>query len=211
MNNAREEILQRLRQNNQGADRESIHDRMTNHVRGPQPHWKGTTEQRFIEKVKDAAGTLTSINADDSLPSVIIDFLQSNSLPRSLVLSSHPMLNAIDWPRDLEHSTRTAKASDHCSVTVAFAGIAETGSLVMLSGVETPTSLNFLPDNFIAILRRERIVPYIEDAWSLIRKECGGMPRAVNLVTGPSRTADVEQTIQLGAHGPRRLHIILTG
>ena len=43
----------------------------------------------------------------------------------------------------------------------------------------------------------------MEDAWDL--------PRAINIVSGPSRTADVEQTIQLGAHGPRRLHVLLLG
>jgi L-lactate utilization protein LutC len=80
---------------------------------------------------------------------------------------------------------------------------------VLTSGPQTPTTLNFLPDHFLCVLAAGRIVPRLEDAWDLLRGEPGGMPRALNFVTGPSRTADVEQTIQLGAHGPRRLHVIL--
>jgi L-lactate utilization protein LutC len=63
------------------------------------------------------------------------------------------------------------------------------------------------PDH--AELPAGRIVPRIKDAWDLLRGERGELPRAINIVSGPSRTADVEQTIQLGAHGPRRLHVLL--
>jgi L-lactate dehydrogenase complex protein LldG len=94
-------------------------------------------------------------------------------------------------------------------LTEAFVGIAETGSLVLLSSVGSPTSLNFLPDNYLCVLRRDHIVRHIEDVWDRIRQQTDQLPRAINFVTGPSRTADVEQTIQLGAHGPRRLHVIL--
>ena len=49
------------------------------------------------------------------------------------------------------------------------------------------------------------------EAWDLLRKTLGGMPRNVMLVTGPSRSADIEQSLELGAHGPRRLHVVLVG
>jgi L-lactate dehydrogenase complex protein LldG len=52
------------------------------------------------------------------------------------------------------------------------------------------------------------VVAAYEDGWDRLR-EGGGMPRAINFITGPSRTGDIEQRIELGAHGPRRLHIIL--
>jgi L-lactate dehydrogenase complex protein LldG len=91
----------------------------------------------------------------------------------------------------------------------ALAGVAETGSLLLASGPHTPTALNFLVDDFLCVLPIDRLVPHLEDAWQLVRGELGVLPRALNLITGPSRTADVEQTIQLGAHGPRRLHLLL--
>jgi L-lactate utilization protein LutC len=81
--------------------------------------------------------------------------------------------------------------------------------LVLLSGSFWPTTFDFLPDDHVVVLERERILTHIEDVWALLRARGEGVPRTINFITGPSRTADVEQTIQLGAHGPRRLHVIL--
>ena len=77
------------------------------------------------------------------------------------------------------------------------------------SAPERPTTLNLLPDTAIAVLRASRLVGALEEAWDLLREDAGVMPRNVMLVTGPSRSADIEQTLELGAHGPRRLHVVL--
>ena len=95
------------------------------------------------------------------------------------------------------------------SLTHAFAGIAETGTLMLRSGADAPTTLNFLPDTNIVLIEAGRIVGAYEEAWAMLRAAGGAMPRTVNFITGPSRSADIEQTLQLGAHGPRRLHILL--
>ena len=90
--------------------------------------------------------------------------------------------------------------------------MAETGTLMLISGPQTPTTLNFLPDTHIVVLRAEQVVATYEDGWDLLRagrEAPEGLPRAVNFITGPSRTGDIEQRIELGAHGPRRLHIVL--
>ena len=71
--------------------------------------------------------------------------------------------------------------------------------------------MSLLPETHIALVPVERIVPFMEDAWDLARSELGQLPRAVNFISGPSRTADIEQTIVMGAHGPYRVHIILVG
>jgi L-lactate dehydrogenase complex protein LldG len=60
------------------------------------------------------------------------------------------------------------------------------------------------------VLERAALVAHLEDVWEKVRA-VGGMPRALNIISGPSRTADVEQTIQLGAHGPRRVLIVISG
>lgn len=91
---------------------------------------------------------------------------------------------------------------------MAYAGIAETGSVVFPSGPARPTTLNFLPAYHVVVLRAADIVDCMETLWERLLAD-GGMPRAVNVVTGPSRTADFEQTLQLGAHGPRHLHVLL--
>ena len=91
----------------------------------------------------------------------------------------------------------------------AFCAIAETGTLVVLAGADTPTATTLLPDTHVAIVRADRVVSGMEEAFALIRRERGQLPRAVNLISGPSRTGDIEQTIVLGAHGPKRLTVFL--
>ena len=105
--------------------------------------------------------------------------------------------------------SRTAAKTDKVVLVEAFAAIAETGSIVMCSSKETPVSLNFLPDHFLCVVRSNIIVKVMEDIWEIIRDLDKSMPRAINIITGPSRTADVEQIIQMGAHGPRRVHLLL--
>ena len=96
-------------------------------------------------------------------------------------------------------------------VTGSFCAIAETGTLMLVSGAATPSSVSLLPETHVAVVRCERILTGMEETWSLLRAELGSMPRAVNFVSGPSRTADIEQTLVLGAHGPYRVHIVLVG
>jgi L-lactate dehydrogenase complex protein LldG len=124
-------------------------------------------------------------------------------------------LEALPW-KDQPMLTVTrgaAREPDAVSVTGALAGIAETGTLMLHSGPGGPSSLNFLPETHVVVLPAARVVGSYEDGWDLLRRRFGNgtMPRTVNFITGPSRSADIEQTIQLGAHGPRRLHIVLVG
>jgi len=96
-------------------------------------------------------------------------------------------------------------------VTGAFCAVAETGTLVLLAGADTPTATALLVDTHIAVVRADRIVSGMEEAFALVRREHGRLPRAVNMISGPSRTGDIEQTIVLGAHGPFRVHILVLG
>ena len=104
---------------------------------------------------------------------------------------------------------RPARDSDLIGITGAFCAIAETGTLMMCSGKDTPAVNSLLPETHIAVVSRSRIVAGKEDAWDLLRRDIGSMPRAVNFISGPSRTADIEQTVTLGAHGPYRVHVLL--
>ena len=97
------------------------------------------------------------------------------------------------------------------AITQAYCGIADTGSLVCLSSQDNPTSYNFLAEHHIVLLQKDRIMQRKYDVWALMREEDIEIPRAINIISGPSRTADIEQTIQLGAHGPRSLIVFLIG
>jgi len=101
-----------------------------------------------------------------------------------------------------------AEDGDAVSVTASFAAVAETGTLMLVSGPESPTRNNFLPETHVVVLRAGEIVGTYEEAWDRLRA-ARAMPRVVNFITGPSRTGDIAQKLELGAHGPRRLHIVL--
>jgi L-lactate dehydrogenase complex protein LldG len=140
-------------------------------------------------------------------------YLARNNLPAQAAMAPSPLLDGYDWAAEKMLTLRRgrAEAADQVSITGAFAGIAETGTLVMASGPDHPVSLNLLPDTHIAVLREADIVAGYEEVWERLRARYGKdtMPRTVNTITGPSRTGDIEQTIELGAHGPRRMHIVV--
>ena len=147
------------------------------------------------------------------MPGAIAAYLKEHNLPQRLRAAPDPVLEALPWDSQplLNVAHGVAEAGDEVSLAGAFAAVAETGTLMLLSGERGPTTLNFLPDTHIVMLKASQIVGPYEDAWDRVRAAygTGKLPRTVNFITGPSRTADIEQTIQLGAHGPRRLHIVL--
>ena len=147
------------------------------------------------------------------VPGEVSAYLARNNLPATVAMAPSPLLECYDWTSQKMLSIRRGRGegSDQVSVTGAFAGIAETGTVVMASGPDHPVSLNLLPDTHVVVLRESDIVGGYEDVWGRLRARYGKnlMPRTVNTITGPSRTGDIEQTIELGAHGPRRMHILV--
>ena len=166
--------------------------------------------QRMAELVQT---TVTRVADPKDVPGAVAKYLADANLPAELAMAPDPTLDTYPWADHPLLSIRRGKAEDHdpVSVTGAFAGIAETGTLVMTSGPEHPVSLNLLPDTHVVVLREADIVSGYEDVWARLRARYGKntMPRTVNTITGPSRTGDIEQTIELGAHGPRRMHIVV--
>ena len=171
----------------------------------------------FQTMAEEVAATVTRVSGLDDVPAEVADYLARHNLPSALVITPDPALEPIPWDERPTISLREGIASgaDLVGLTGAFAGIAETGTLMLISGPASPTRNNFLPDNHIVVLRAEQIVPTYEEGWNRLRALktlTDGhftMPRTVNFITGPSRTADIELKIELGAHGPRRLHILI--
>lgn len=165
----------------------------------------------FVGNVEKEFGTVDRVPDAESVPDAVADYLAGQNLPSDVAMSPHPELQAIPWSKRplLQIREGHAQPTDLVSIQHAFAAVAETGTLMFPSAPERPTTINLLPDTAIVVLRASRVVGPYEDAWDLLRTEIGGMPRNVMLVTGPSRSADIEQTLELGAHGPRRLHVVL--
>ncbi|WP_409525462.1 LutC/YkgG family protein [Nitrincola sp. MINF-07-Sa-05] len=168
-------------------------------------------QELFINMARESAAELIELNDLADLPAALDQHMQSLGITE-LIMAQDKCLTSLDWSplQNKQTTQRVSQVGDLASLTTAFLGIAETGTLMLYSRAESPTTLNFLPDTHYAVLRREDIVGVYEDAWNRLREETGGqMPRTVNLITGPSRSADIEQTLQMGAHGPRQLVIYL--
>ena len=164
----------------------------------------------FVAMAEEVQATVTRVSSPVAVLEEVARYLVAENLPAEIVLAPDPSLDDLPWDeRPLLRIRRgRAEAGDAVSLTPCFATIAETGTLMLISGAATPTTLNFLPDTHIVLVHADQVVAAYEDGWDRLRS-AGAMPRVVNFITGPSRTGDIEQRIELGAHGPRRLHIIL--
>ena len=213
---ARERILAEIRKR-QGrggplspAERERIETYLRRHPRGPLRAASAHPVTAFRERAEASSSTTDRVAAMTDAPVAVAKFLETQGLARSGCV--WPQLASLDWRgAGLALEARAAKAEDAIGVTGVFSAIAETGTLMLCSGPATPATVSLLPETHVALVPVERVVPFMEDAWDLARAELGQLPRAVNFVSGPSRTADIEQTIVLGAHGPYRVHIVLVG
>ncbi|WP_428485558.1 LutC/YkgG family protein [Rhodopila sp.] len=192
-----------------------LRDRIARHPRHPIPARSRLPHPQqvdlFVNNVEKEFGTVARVPDLASVPGAVVDYLAVRNLPVQAAMAPHPELRTIPWSDRplLEIRMGRAEATDAVSVQHGFAGIAETGSLMLPSAPERPTTLNLLADTAIVVLRASAIVGAYEEAWNRLRTEIGGMPRNVMIVTGPSRSADIEQTLELGAHGPRNLHVVL--
>jgi len=170
----------------------------------------------FTEEAERVQATVARVSNLAAVPHEVARYLASSALP--LTIKAAPQLKVVQWASQpmLSVFYGIADADDVTGVSQAFGGVAETGTLVFRSGPETPTTLNFMPPNHIAVVDATDIAGDYEAIWSRVRAETREpaeaatfMPRTVNWVTGPSRSADIEQTLLLGAHGPLRLHIVI--
>jgi L-lactate dehydrogenase complex protein LldG len=217
MMNSREEILGRVRAGlqrnatNAAAGREVMAAALSSGSRGPKPAFDATPQallERFRIKSELQASTVDVVAADAGVPAAIARYLTDMKLPKTAVVQ--PALAALDWAAaGLAVEARGARDADLVGITGCFCAVAETGTLMMCSSPATPAAVSLLPETHIAVVHAARIVACMEDAWNLARKELGSLPRAVNFISGPSRTGDIEQTIVLGAHGPYRVHLII--
>jgi len=219
--NARSQILNGIRRalhrgELSGASRQAAEARLARPPAGPAvararlPQAEQVT--LFCQWAEANNATVGRVAAAD-VAGEVAAYLARNNLPAEAAMAPSPQLDTYNWAGQPMLSLRrgAARGSDQVSITGAFAGIAETGTLVMASGPDHPVTLNLLPDTHVVVLREADIVGGYEEVWARLRQRYGKdcMPRTVNTITGPSRTGDIEQTIELGAHGPRRMHIVI--
>ena len=214
---SREDILGRVRSGlqrdatNAVAGREVMQAALSNRSHGPKPAIDGKPQallERFRLKSEQQSSTVDIVARESAVPAAVERYLTAMTLPKTAV--AWPSLAALDWAgAGLKVEGRGARDADLVGLTGCFCAVAETGTLMLCSSPDTPAAVSLLPETHIAIVRASRIVAYMEEAWDLARAELGALPRAVNFISGPSRTGDIEQTIVLGAHGPYRVHLVI--
>lgn len=208
----REEIFKRIRaalgNRELSADaRASLDLRMQTPPRAPVVPLDGDLSDRFFAKATANLFTVERIASLQMLVPVVRSLLpQTEAEPDISVADA---LDFREWPTHWKINRGPGRQVERVSVTPALAGIAETGSVVLVSGPDNPTSLNFLPDQHVVVLRNSDIVAHPEDVWDRMRHAGTAWPRTVNIISGPSRTADVGGVIVRPAHGPKRVHLVI--
>jgi L-lactate dehydrogenase complex protein LldG len=220
---ARDEIMLSIRRSlavtgKEAPRRQAVDERIDRAPRGVVVERSQVTGEArlalFRQMAEATFATVVAVDSASEVPGEVASYLRNHNLPATIRMGDDLRLKAMPWQSTaLDMASGPSDGRDLNSVCYAFAGVAETGTLVLTSGSANPTTLNFLPDNHIVVVNARDIAGDYEEMWTRLRFATGKgeMPRTVNWVTGPSRSGDIEQVLLLGAHGPRRVHIILVG
>lgn len=211
---ARQAIFARIRkaQNRppepEQAELDQVKHYLAQHESGPKPDIGADLVERFRQQALRTSQTIDEVDNFNDVPAAAARYLAGLGLGTKAI--AWQTLTDLPWAHSgLEVAFRPPVNEDLVGITGCFCAVAETGTLMMLSGADTFASAALLPETHIAIVPMQRILGSIEDAFALAQSERGVLPRATNFISGPSRTGDIEQTIVLGAHGPYRVHLIL--
>jgi L-lactate dehydrogenase complex protein LldG len=212
---AREKILARIRQQSgrsgltTDVELESVRAHAAQHLRGPLPSIAmNDPVTHFIAECARLKTTTAEVNDITGVPTEVARYVAANALAARCV-GWHEFAG-LDWAgAGVAFDDRPANGNDLIGLTGCYCGIGETGTVLLLGAPATPKATALLPETHICVVRKSRMVATMEDAFALMREEIGEPPRATFFVSGPSRTADIEQTLVIGAHGPYRVHVIL--
>jgi L-lactate dehydrogenase complex protein LldG len=175
----------------------------------------GDIPQRFAKSAADAKFLLEQLSADE-LPSRLVDFLRLNRFQK-IGVSSSPLFDRLAIPEKIEQaglalhrwpdSTLDAAYDLDCGITDVYAAVAETGSLVISPDAAQGRALSLVPPIHVAIVEPQKIVPDLIDL--LTKVAADGLRSNVTLITGPSKTADIEGALVTGVHGPGLVQVYL--
>jgi L-lactate dehydrogenase complex protein LldG len=218
----RRAVLSRIRSGlgvagNESARQAAVAERLSRHPRGTIPARARAGKEALLDlmttMLKSQGADVTRAGAAEDAIRAIAEDLDAHDLPSALRMGADPVLEALPWGSApaVKRLSGRAEPEDRAALSRAAAAAAETGTLLLTSGGDNPTTLAFLPETHFILVRVGDVVGSYEEAFDRLRATYGegSLPRTVNLISGPSRTADIEQTIVRGAHGPKRLHVVI--
>lgn len=216
---AREEVLRSIRAGlGRGPLPAGVRDELQKSIGSPRPDLtpaKARPVSRvdaFVELATREAVSVDRLADFESVPGRVLRYLQEQALPLRITLAPDQTLDRLPWQqaKGLELSRDPLTADGQAVLTRCFAGVAEGGVTVTVSSPQQPVEFNFLAATHIVILEARQLLGSYDEIWPLLRN-ASPLPRSVNMLLGPSRSADIEQTLEFGAHGPLRVHVLLVG
>jgi L-lactate utilization protein LutC len=171
---------------------------------------------RFAAELAAAGGICRVVADRNAAAAVVCDIIRDKAAKRVLI-GNGPVIDALDLPRLLRESGLEVSGPDVgrealFAADVGVTGVdylaAETGSLVLLTAPDRPRSLSLLPPVHVAVADRSQLMPDLFDIFPA-RLANPRLPACVTLVTGPSKTGDIELRLVTGVHGPGEVHVVL--
>ncbi len=176
-----------------------------------QPAYDEDLVDRLLRKHEALHGSCERVAGPGQLAAAVAGYLSGRGLPPRLVAGDHQLIRSLDFGAAVTVEYRGAVGDDVAALSVADLAVAETGTLAIFSSAASPMTHHYLPEHHLVIVRESDVVKWQETVWERLRTGGNWPPRGIALISGPSKTADVEQTIEYGAHGPRNVHLLLLG
>jgi L-lactate dehydrogenase complex protein LldG len=149
------------------------------------------------------------VTAARDVAEAVARYLESEGIRPGVHLGADPPGLGPGQAGRLQCETRALRPDGDTLVTSCFAALADEGAIVMASGPAHAPETSFLAATHVVVLRAGQLVDSMAALWPLLRSSGQPLPRMVNIIRGPSRTADLGVPSRLGAHGPLRVHVIL--
>lgn len=160
--------------------------------------------ETFKEELEKVSGECVLVASEDELVHALETFINKAGISTLACLDNtlSPYFNSEILSSDL--------LSAQASVTRCESLIARTGSAFVSAAIAKSRRIQIFPPTLMLIASEEQLVPYLSDAIAILQTKYGDdIPSQISLITGPSRTADIEKTLVLGAHGPKAFVVFI--
>lgn len=209
---------------------EPLREKPVRDAKGAPQFWKEyklSTEEKiekFTESWQALTGVVEVVESEADAINVLVKWLTDENI-KQVIRWSHPELDTLGidnalaesgvqveiWGKDGHFDMRAVANNAEAGITSVDYAIADTGTLALFSSRDKARSVSLLPPVHISIFRAEQLVTRIGEVLSkaddMNLKE--QLPAGINFITGPSRSADIENDLSIGVHGPKKVYALI--